>query len=80
MSLPWRHILVPTVTVLLVVPLQALLHPCPGIVQRVEWLLRPQRAVFRRAEHRLGMRVVNAHPGPAELGHHTKVLHCRQHR
>jgi hypothetical protein len=80
MPLPWRHILVPSVTVRLVLPPHEPLHPWPGIVQRVEWLLRPQRSAFSRAEHCLGMRVVIAHPGSAELGHHTEVLHCSQHR
>lgn len=50
---------------LVVVPGHEAVQPFPGLLQRVEGPLRPQRAVLRRAEQGLGMRIVIAHPWAA---------------
>lgn len=79
MSLRRGHELQGAVAMFMVVPGHEAVHPVPGLLQRVEGPLRPQRAVLRRAEQGLGIGVVIAHPRAAERGHHAQVLHGRQH-
>ena len=49
-SLRRRHKLQRTVAMLVVVPVREAVHPVPGLLQRVEGPLRPQRALLRRSE------------------------------
>lgn len=49
-SLRRRHKLQRAVAMLVVVPVREAVHPVPGLLQRVEGPLRPQRALLRRSE------------------------------
>lgn len=49
-SLRRRHKLQRAVAMLVVVPVREAVHPVPGLLQRVEGPLRPQRTLLRRSE------------------------------
>ena len=57
-----RHVPDGRVTVMVVVPIDELRDPCPGIIDGLE-CAGVTRAILQGPEHRLGVRIVIAHAG-----------------
>ena len=66
--------------VLGVVPSHKRLHPAPRLLQILKPLAWIRWRVLQRSEQGLRVRVVIAHAGSAERGHHAQLLQRRQHR
>ncbi len=79
MSLRRRHKLQPAVLVILVVPAYKFVHPGLCLLHAAERFARVVRPVFAGPEERFCVRIIVAHPRPAERRRHTQILQRRQH-
>src|SRR4029079_13814704 len=74
----WGHVADATVKVLLVVPADEAFDPLQGLHEALERLPRVVGSILQSSEQSFGERVVVAHAGAAEGGHHTEALQRRE--